>query len=45
MTGTQAEAISSPQDGLLVYINSGNGVTITSIGFWGRANNTWVKLN
>lgn len=44
MTGVQAEAISSPANGLLIYCNNGNGSTITSIGFWGYAG-SWVKLN
>jgi hypothetical protein len=45
MTGTEAEAISTPADGLIVYINNGNGTTITSTGFWGRDAGNWVKLN
>jgi len=45
MTGLEAEAIATPADGLLVYINNGNGVTITSTGFWGRDAGVWVKLN
>jgi hypothetical protein len=45
MTGAQAELIGTPADGLLVYINNGNGVTINSTGFWGRAAGAWVKLN
>ena len=45
MTGTEAEAISTPADGLVVYINNGNGTTITSTGFWGRDAGAWVKLN
>jgi hypothetical protein len=45
MTGAQAEAITSPASGLLVYANNGNGATITSTGWWGYNGTTWVKLN
>lgn len=45
MTGAQAEAISSPAAGLMVYANSGNGTTITSIGWWGFDGTNWVKIN
>jgi hypothetical protein len=48
MTGAQAEAITGPAFGLLVYVNSGNGTTITSVGWWGynsSGGGTWVKLN
>jgi hypothetical protein len=45
MTGTQAEAISSPAEGLMVYSTDGSGVTITSKGWWGYDGSTWVKLN
>jgi hypothetical protein len=45
MTGAQAEAITGPAEGLMVYANNGNGVTITSIGWWGFNGTTWVKLN
>lgn len=48
MTGAQAEAISTPAFGLLVYVNNGNGTTITSVGWWGynsSGGGTWVKLN
>ena len=45
MTGLQAEAISSPAVGLLVYCNNGNGTTITSTGWWGYETAGWVKLN
>jgi len=44
MTSTQASAISSPADGLIVYVTDTNG-TFTSIGFWGRVSSTWQKLN
>lgn len=45
MTGAQAEAISAPVNGLVVYVNNGNGSTITSIGFWGYSGGSWTKLN
>ena len=45
MTGTQAEAISSPAEGLMVYSTDGSGVTITSKGWWGYDGSTWVQLN
>lgn len=45
MTGTQAEAISSPAEGLLIYCTNGNGSTITSKGWWGYDGSTWAKLN
>lgn len=45
MTGAQAEAISSPAEGIMVYATDGTGVTITSKGWWGYDGATWVKLN
>jgi hypothetical protein len=45
MTGVQAEAISSPAEGLMVYATTGTGVTITSKGWWGYDGATWVKFN
>jgi len=45
MTGAQAEAISTPAAGLMVYANNGNGTTITSIGWWGFDGTNWVKIN
>jgi hypothetical protein len=45
MTGAQAEAIATPAAGLMVYANNGNGVTITTTGWWGYDGATWVKLN
>ena len=45
MTATQAEAISSPAEGLLIYSTNGSGATITSKGWWGYDGSTWVKLN
>ena len=44
MTGAQAEAISSPAEGLMVYSTDGSGVTITSKGWWGYDGATWIKL-
>lgn len=45
MTATQAEAISSPAEGLLIYSTNGTGSTITSKGWWGYDGTNWVKLN
>lgn len=45
MTATQAEAISSPAEGLLIYSTNGTGSTITSKGWWGWDGSAWVKLN
>ena len=45
MTGTQAEAIASPAEGLMIYSTDGSGATITSKGWWGYEGSTWVKLN
>ena len=45
MTGAQAELISSPAEGLMIYSTNGNGTTITSKGWWGFDGSTWVKLN
>jgi hypothetical protein len=45
MTGAQAEAISSPAEGLMIYATSGTGTTITSKGWWGYDGATWVKFN
>lgn len=45
MTGTQAEAISSPAEGLMIYSTDGSGSTITTKGWWGYDGSTWVKLN
>ena len=47
MTGSQAEAISNPAEGLMVYVTNGNGSTITSKGWWGTTGTTssdWVKI-
>lgn len=43
MTGAQAEAISSPAEGLVVYSTDGSGATITSKGVWVFDGSTWVK--
>ena len=45
MTATQAEAISSPAEGLMIYSTDGSGSTITSKGWWGYDGSAWVKLN
>lgn len=45
MTGTQAEAIASPAEGLLIYSTDGSGSTITSKGWWGWSGSAWEKLN
>lgn len=45
MTATQAEAISSPAEGLMIYSTNGTGTTITSKGWWGYDGSAWVKLN
>lgn len=47
MTAVQAEAIVSPAEGLLVYVNSVStpGATITTKGWWGFDGTNWVKLN
>jgi len=44
MRGSEAEAISSPANGLLIFCNDGDGATITSTGWWGY-DGGWVKLN
>ncbi len=45
MLGSEAEAISSKAEGLMVYATDGSGSTITSKGWWGWTGSTWVKLN
>lgn len=45
MFGSQAEAIASPLESLLVYSLDGSGSVITSKGWWGFDGSTWVKLN
>jgi len=44
MTATQASAISSPAQGLLLFVSDTNG-TFTSVGWWGYNGATWEKLN
>jgi hypothetical protein len=44
MTATQASAIATPADGLLVYVTDTNG-TFTSVGFWGRLAGVWTALH
>lgn len=44
MTATQASAIASPAEGLLVYVTNTNG-TFTSKGWWGYDGAAWQKLN
>lgn len=44
MTATQAESISSPAEGLIVYSTDGTGVTITSKGWWGYTGATWTQI-
>lgn len=44
MTSTQASAISSPAQGLMLFVTDTNG-TFTSVGWWGYNGATWEKLN
>jgi len=44
MTATQASAIASPAQGLLLFVSDTNG-TFTSVGWWGYNGSTWEKLN
>jgi len=44
MTATQASAISSPAQGLLLFVTDTDG-TFTSVGWWGYNGATWEKLN
>ena len=44
MTAAQASAISSPAEGLMVYVTNFN-VTFTSKGWWGYNGSVWQKLN
>lgn len=44
MTATQGSAISSPAEGLLIYVTDTNG-TFTSKGWWGYNGAAWEKLN
>ena len=43
MTATQASAISSPAQGLMIFVTSTNG-TFTSTGFWGYNGTSWISL-
>jgi hypothetical protein len=43
MTATQASAISSPAEGLMVYVTNTNG-TFTSKGWWGWNGSSWQQL-
>jgi len=43
MTATQASAISSPAEGLIVYVTNTNG-TFTSKGWWGYDGSAWYKF-
>jgi len=45
MTGSQAEAISSPAEGLMIYSTDGSGSTITSKGWWGYDGAAWKRLD
>ena len=42
MTGAEAEAISSPATGLIIYCTNGNGSVITSVGLWNYNGTAWV---
>lgn len=44
MTATQASAISSPAEGLMLYVTDTNG-TFTTKGWWGWDGAAWQKLN
>jgi hypothetical protein len=44
MTATQASAIASPAEGLLLYVTDTNG-TFTAKGWWGWSGAAWEKLN
>jgi len=44
MTATQGSAISSPAEGLIIYVTNTNG-TFTAKGWWGWDGAAWVKLN
>lgn len=44
MTATQASAISSPAEGLMVYVTDTNG-TFLAKGWWGYDGAAWQKLN
>jgi hypothetical protein len=44
MTATQGSAISSPAEGLIIYVTDTNG-TFTAKGWWGWDGAAWLKLN
>lgn len=44
LTATQASAITSPAEGLLVYVSNTNA-TFTAKGWWGYDGTNWQKLN
>ncbi|MDD4050248.1 MAG: hypothetical protein PHX47_04575, partial [Candidatus ainarchaeum sp.] len=44
MTGSQAEAISSPATGLMVFASSAGSGDITSAGWWGYNGSNWIQL-
>lgn len=44
MTATQASAISSPAQALMLFVTDTNG-TFTSVGWWGYNGSAWEKLN
>ena len=44
MTATQASAISSPAQGLMLFVTDTNG-TFTGVGWWGYNGANWEKLN
>lgn len=44
MTAAQAEGITTPATGLMVYSTTGTGTDITSTGWWGWNGSNWIKL-
>jgi hypothetical protein len=44
MTATEGSAISSPAEGLIIYVTNTNG-TFTAKGWWGWDGASWLKLN
>lgn len=44
MTAAQAESITTPATGLMVYSTTGTGTDITSTGWWGYNGSNWIKL-
>ena len=45
ITGAQAEAISSPPEGLEIYATNAGGGDITQSGWWGYNGTNWVQIN